>query len=34
MGSGPIPAVRKIIEHTRLAMTDFAVIELHEAFVS
>jgi len=34
MGLGPIPAVRKILEHTKLAMTDFGAIELNEAFAS
>ena len=34
MGLGPIPAVRKILECTKLAMTDFGAIELNEAFAS
>ena len=34
MGLGPIPAVRKILERTKLAMTDFGAIELNEAFAS
>ena len=34
MGLGPIPAVRKILDRTKLAMTDFDVIELNEAFAS
>ena len=34
MGLGPIPAVRKILERTKLAMTDFGAVELNEAFAS
>jgi acetyl-CoA C-acetyltransferase len=34
MGLGPIPAVRKILEHTKLGMADFGVIELNEAFAA
>ncbi|MEO8491445.1 3-oxoadipyl-CoA thiolase [Pseudomonas sp.] len=34
MGIGPVPAVRKLIERLGLAVTDFDVIELNEAFAS
>ena len=34
MGLGPIPAVRKILNKENLAMDDFGVIELNEAFAS
>ncbi|TET86745.1 MAG: acetyl-CoA C-acetyltransferase [Desulfobacteraceae bacterium] len=34
MGLGPIPAVRKILNKENLAMNDFGVIELNEAFAS
>jgi acetyl-CoA C-acetyltransferase len=34
MGLGPIPAVRKILSKENLAMDDFDVIELNEAFAS
>ncbi len=34
MGLGPIPAVRKILKSTGLAIGDFGVIELNEAFAS
>jgi len=34
MGLGPIPAVRKILSKENLAMDDFGVIELNEAFAS
>ena len=34
MGIGPVPAVRKLNERLGLAMSDFDVIELNEAFAS
>ena len=34
MGLGPIPAVRKILNKGNLAMDDFGVVELNEAFAS
>jgi acetyl-CoA C-acetyltransferase len=34
MGAGPIPAVRKILHREKLAVDDFGVIELNEAFAS
>ncbi len=34
MGMGPVPAVRKLVERLGLAVTDFDVIELNEAFAS
>ena len=34
MGVGPVPAVEKLIARLRLAIADFAVIELNEAFAS
>ncbi len=34
MGIGPVPAVRKLTERLGIAMTDFDVIELNEAFAS
>jgi 3-oxoadipyl-CoA thiolase len=34
MGIGPVPAVRKLAERLGLAVTDFDVIELNEAFAS
>ena len=34
MGIGPVPAVRKLIERLGLAVGDFDVIELNEAFAS
>ncbi|MBD8193617.1 3-oxoadipyl-CoA thiolase [Pseudomonas fluorescens] len=34
MGIGPVPAVRKLVERLGLAVTDFDVIELNEAFAS
>jgi acetyl-CoA C-acetyltransferase len=34
MGLGPIPAVRKILKKENLAIDDFGVIELNEAFAS
>ncbi|WP_438868813.1 3-oxoadipyl-CoA thiolase [Pseudomonas sp. L1(2025)] len=34
MGIGPVPAVRKLVERLGLAITDFDVIELNEAFAS
>jgi len=34
MGIGPVPAVRKLTERLRVAVSDFDVIELNEAFAS
>ena len=34
MGFGPAPATRKLLERTGLAIDEFDVIELHEAFAS
>jgi len=34
MGLGPIPAVRKVLKKENLAIDDFGVIELNEAFAS
>jgi 3-oxoadipyl-CoA thiolase len=34
MGIGPVPAVRKLLERLNLAMADFDVIELNEAFAA
>lgn len=34
MGVGPVPAVRKLVARLGLAVTDFDVIELNEAFAS
>ena len=34
MGYGPVPAINKLLEVTGLAMPDFAVIELNEAFAA
>jgi len=34
MGIGPVPAVRKLVERLGLAVLDFDVIELNEAFAS
>ncbi|KNC14487.1 beta-ketoadipyl CoA thiolase [Pseudomonas sp. RIT-PI-a] len=34
MGVGPVPAVRKLLERLNLAVEDFDVIELNEAFAS
>ncbi len=34
MGIGPVPAVRKLTERLGVAMSDFDVIELNEAFAS
>ena len=34
MGFGPVPATRKLLERTGLAIDEFDVIELHEAFAS
>ncbi len=34
MGLGPIPAVRKIFSKEKLAMNDFGVVEINEAFAS
>lgn len=32
MGMGPVPAVRKVLERTQLALADIDVIEINEAF--
>ena len=34
MGLGPVPALRKLIERTQIALEDVDVIELNEAFAS
>ena len=34
MGIGPVPAVRKLLERTGLAVGDFDLVELNEAFAS
>ncbi|WP_324709523.1 3-oxoadipyl-CoA thiolase [Pseudomonas citronellolis] len=34
MGIGPVPAVRKLLERLNLAVSDFDVIELNEAFAA
>jgi len=34
MGIGPVPAVRKLMEHTGLTLADFDVIESNEAFAA
>jgi len=34
MGLGPIPAVRRVLEKTRISMSDVALFELNEAFAS
>jgi acetyl-CoA C-acetyltransferase len=34
MGIGPVPAVRKLFERTGLAMKDFDLVELNEAFAA
>jgi acetyl-CoA C-acetyltransferase len=34
MGLGPIPAVRKVLKNTGLALSDIGLIELNEAFAS
>ena len=34
MGIGPVPAVRAVLERTKLSITDFDVIELNEAFAA
>ncbi|HXR01634.1 MAG TPA: 3-oxoadipyl-CoA thiolase, partial [Pseudomonas sp.] len=34
MGIGPVPAVRKLVKRLGLAVADFDVIELNEAFAS
>jgi acetyl-CoA acetyltransferase family protein len=34
MGVGPIPAVRKLLERTRLSVEDLDLVELNEAFAS
>ncbi|MEP7351608.1 MAG: 3-oxoadipyl-CoA thiolase [Acidobacteriota bacterium] len=34
MGIGPIPAIRKLLAHTKLSMTDVDFLELNEAFAA
>lgn len=34
MGMGPVPAVRKLLEANRLALTDVDIVELNEAFAA
>jgi acetyl-CoA acetyltransferase len=34
MGIGPVPATRKLLERTGVALSDVGVIELNEAFAS
>jgi acetyl-CoA C-acetyltransferase len=34
MGIGPVPAVRRLLEATGLAISDFGVVELNEAFAA
>jgi len=34
MGIGPVPAIKKLLERTGLAITDFDVIESNEAFAA
>jgi acetyl-CoA C-acetyltransferase len=34
MGIGPIPAVRKLLERSRVALEDVDLVELNEAFAS
>ena len=34
MGLGPIPATRKVLERTRLSVSDLDLIELNEAFAA
>jgi len=34
MGTGPIPAVEKLVDRLRMKVADFSVIELNEAFAS
>jgi len=34
MGIGPVPAVRKLLERTRLRLEDFDLVELNEAFAA
>jgi 3-oxoadipyl-CoA thiolase len=34
MGIGPVPALRKLLERTRLTVDDLALVELNEAFAS
>ena len=34
MGMAPVPATRKLMAHTGLALTDFDIIELNEAFAA
>ena len=34
MGIGPVPAIRKLLERTGLAMEDFDLVELNEAFAA
>ncbi len=34
MGIGPVPAVRKVLDRTGVALDDIGVIELNEAFAA
>src|SRR5207253_8438792 len=34
MGIGPVPAIRKLTERTGLALDDFDLVELNEAFAA
>ncbi|HEY3884185.1 MAG TPA: thiolase family protein, partial [Vicinamibacterales bacterium] len=34
MGIGPVPAVRKLLDRTKLALDDFDLVELNEAFAA
>lgn len=34
MGTGPVPAIRKLMEHTGLSLNDIGVFELNEAFAA
>jgi acetyl-CoA C-acetyltransferase len=34
MGLGPIPATRRLLENTSLALSDFELVELNEAFAA
>jgi acetyl-CoA C-acetyltransferase len=34
MGIGPVPAVRRLLERTGLALEDFGLVELNEAFAA
>jgi acetyl-CoA C-acetyltransferase len=34
MGIGPVPAVKKLLERTKMSLSDFGLIELNEAFAA